>query len=108
MPCTPLVAVRGELLHSVTHDAIAKPWSLGHADRSLLRYFDGWFYDVFVPVALARRDITRERKPRERRHRNVVGAADTGLEHASTPNRDSTLAAGFLHPLRFGVAADSS
>src|SRR5579864_5742118 len=108
MLCVPLVAGHGKLLHPVAHNGIAKAGSLGHSDRPLRRYFDAWFYDVFVPITQARGDIARQREPRECRHRNVVGPANAGFKHASTPNGDFALAARFLHPSRFGVAADTT
>src|SRR5262249_60639364 len=43
--------------------------------------------DVLVPVAGASGNVARQRKVRQRGHGDVVGAANTGFQHAAAPDR---------------------
>src|SRR6267378_571674 len=103
----PVVAAHGDFLDVIALYRIAQAWRVRHVDRAIRSNFHRGFDDVFVPVAVACRNITRQSETRKRGHRNVVGAADTGFQHASTPDRNPPLKTRRLHFPRFSVAADA-
>ena len=51
--------------------------------------FDRRNDDVLLPVALAGGDVAGQDEVGKRGERDVVGAADAGLEHASAPDGDA-------------------
>ncbi|SRR6266481_6961035 len=105
---SPVVPAHGDFLDVIALYRIAQAWRVRHADCALRGNFHCGFDDVLVPVAVARRDITRQSETRQRRHRNVVGAANPGFQHAPTPGWNTSLKARRLHCPCFGVAADAS
>ena len=64
--------------------------------------------DVFLPVALRRRNITGKLEIGQRRQCHIVGAADSRLQHPSAPNRNIEALGDVVHRNRFGESADPS
>src|SRR5690348_4575888 len=96
----------GELLNPGVTDFIANAGGGWNVNRSARGDFDFGLDDIFVPVALARGDVARKSKARERGHRDIVRAANSGFEHAAAPHRDRVRAASVFDALRFAVSAD--
>src|ERR1700685_512704 len=68
-------------------------------------YFDGRLDNIAGPVALARRDITREREIRKGGEGDIVRAANTRLQHAAAPYRDTGRLRDIVHALGIGETA---
>src|SRR5215510_5095174 len=77
-------------------------------DCAMSTYGYGWRYDVFVPVSRGGRDISRQRKPFKRRHRNIVSPSNARLEHTTAPYRYLVRGAEFLNCFRFAMTANTS
>ena len=60
------------------------------------------------PVALRCRHIARQRKALERGKRNVVRAANAGLQHAAAPHRNAALHRRIVHRDGLGEAAHAA
>src|SRR5262245_62128805 len=82
--------------------------SFGRFDHAARTDFNRWFDDVFFPVTRAGRNVSRQSETGKRRHRDVVRAPDSRLEHAATPNRNLLLARYLLDSLRLRMAADAT
>ncbi len=72
----------------------------GNADRSLRRDGDLGRNNVFGPVAVAGRHVTRKREIGERRERNIVRPADAGFKHPAAPHGDPMMLAEIVNAAR--------
>ena len=102
------LAALGERFDSVEARLIADSGRGGHADGSLRRHFHFGLDDVFSPVAAAGGNVAGKRKIRERRHGDVVRAADAGFEHAAAPDRNGIRLAKIVNAARGSVSADAA
>ena len=102
------ITAHGDLFDEIALYRVTKTGINGNADGALVGDFDGRLDDVFIPITVAGRNISRQGEARQRRHSNVMGPADSGFEHSATPHRDATLEAGGLHQFRFGMSADAA
>jgi hypothetical protein len=105
-PDVPITCANGQLVDSIAPNGVAEAGSLRHVNRALRRDLNFGLDDIFVPISLARGNISRKRETRERGHRDVVRPPNTSLQHSATPDRNGVLAADLLDPPRFAVAAD--
>src|SRR6202041_1275705 len=86
-------------------DAV-NPWRITnagprrHANRSLPRHFHLGLDYVFSPISPARRHVTRQRKIRQRRHRDVMRPPDSRLQHPAAPHRNPLRLAQIVNPPR--------
>src|SRR5438477_5238183 len=88
-----------DVTHEVAVDFVAEAGLIARCDRAPRRNFDGGRYDVALPVTIARRDVARKREVWQRRESAVMGAANAGFQHASTPYRDAGVFARVMHAL---------
>src|SRR5258708_15090012 len=79
-----------------------------HNDLAFGADGDGRFDDVLRPVTAGGGDVAREREVGQRGQGNVVGAADSGLEHAAAPDGDATLFGGVMDGDGFAEASDAA
>src|SRR5579859_6327442 len=88
-------------------EIVAEPRRGGNSDGSARRHLHLGRDDVAGPITLAGRDIAGQHEIRKRRERDVVGAADAGFEHASTPHRDAVGLRNIMDALGLAKAADA-
>lgn len=86
----------------------AEAWGLRDVDRASRAHLNGGFDDVLGPISLACRDVSGQAETRHGRHSDVVGTADSGLEHAATPNGNAMLEVEGLDASRFSVSTDAA
>src|SRR6266568_8164969 len=80
----------------------------GYANRTLRRDRNFRIDDVFIPVAFAGSNITREGEIGKGRECDIVRAADAGFEHAAAPDGDAVTLAEIVDAPRNGVTADTA
>src|ERR1051326_6546247 len=102
---SPLLFADGESFDSFDVETEAQTRSGRREDGAVARHVDGWVNDVLFPVPRTRRDISRKRESRQRRHGDVVSASDTGFQHAAAPNRYAGGAADVVYLSRLAVAS---
>src|SRR5215471_10708049 len=104
--CFPVVGTNGEPVDSLAADLISEPGSLRDVDGATWGDFNLRLDDVLIPVAATGGNVTGQRKSGKGRHRDVVGAADAGFQHATAPYGDPQGAAQVVDATRFRVSAD--
>src|SRR5579871_4466824 len=70
---------RGERVDEIHLHVEADAGPGGHGDRAAVRHHDFRLDDVFDPVTLAGRDVSRQREVGQCRERDVVRATDAGF-----------------------------
>src|ERR1700675_4915639 len=81
----PILCPHGKPFDSISPHGIADAGRFWHMNRAVRRDLDFRLDDIFIPIALARRNISRKRETRERRQRDVVRPSNTCLQHSSAP-----------------------
>lgn len=103
-----MVLAEGERGYAILARDKADAGGGGDLDRTL--GIDGYFGgdDVFVPVSLAGGDVAGKREIGESGHGDVLGAADAGFEHPTTPDGDGILLAEVVNAFCLEEAADAA
>src|SRR5215472_3934566 len=104
--CFPVVGANGEPIDSLAADLESEPGSLRDVDGATWGDFNLRLDDVLIPVAAAGGNVAGQRKSGKSGHRDVVGAADAGFQHATAPYGDPQGAAQIVNAPRFSVSAD--
>src|SRR5207253_1421785 len=102
------VAANGEGLDAIAlyfEAAADRGW---HDDLAFGADGDSGFDDVLRPVTAGSGDVTGKREVGQRGEGDVVGAADSGLEHAAAPDGDSPFGGGVVNAYRLAEAADAA
>src|SRR5512146_2077124 len=99
---------RRQLFNALQVWLITEAGLLGDEDRTpgRNRYFR--LDNVLLPVPAAGRNIARQRKARQARHSDIVGAPNAGFKHASAPDGNSPGQAYLVHLARRRVASDAA
>src|SRR5437588_3629216 len=104
----PTVRTRGEPVDEIAFHRITESRSRCNRDSAAGAHLHFGLDNVFVPVAATGRNITRQSKPRQCRHGDVVGTPDARLQHASTPDWNGVLAAHVVDTAGLTVAAHAA
>src|SRR5690242_17159659 len=102
------LAALGERFDSVEARLVANSGRGRHANGSVRRHFHFGIDDIFGPIATAGGNVAGQRKILERRHGNVVRAADAGFEHAAAPDVNGILLAKIVNAASGSVSADAA
>src|SRR5215469_13077033 len=102
----PVVGANGEPVDSLAANLVSEPRGLRDVDGATWGHFNLRLDDVLIPVAPARGNVAGQRKSGKSGHRDVVGAADAGFQHATAPYGDPQGAAQVVDAPRFSVPAD--
>src|ERR1700730_3391964 len=104
----PAVLTNGQLFDLFSANAVTEARCLWHAYRSRRADLNFRLDDIFVPIPLARRDISRQYEPRKCRHGNIVGAPDTRFQHSPAPHRNRMLHTQVMYLLGPSMSPHSS
>src|SRR5580692_7972727 len=102
------LAAFGERFDAIEARRVTDAGRAGNLYRALRRDFHFRLDDVFAPVAAAGRDVAGQGEVRQRRHGDVVCAADAGFQHASAPDGNGFLLAVIVDAAGGGVSADAA
>src|SRR5690242_7806148 len=97
-----------ELLDAAGADLVAEAGRLRNVDDAVGRYPDFGIDDVLIPIALAGADVARPDESSLSRHGDVMGASDSGFDHAAAPNGSAAGSAVRLNKAGFAVTADAA
>src|ERR1700676_1317428 len=103
-----LFASYGELFDAIEARFETDAWPGRHANSPPQRTHHFRLDNVFHPIAATGRDVARQGEIRQGRQRDVVGAANSGLEHSPAPNGDALLVAKIVDLSRTGVTAHAA
>src|SRR4029078_9379962 len=97
-----------EFFYEISAHFISTTRRIGHEDLTLRAYCDLGLNDVFCPVASGGGDVSGKTEVLQGRKRHVVGAPDTGFEHASAPDGNSLLLSCIVDRDGFRESADAT
>jgi hypothetical protein len=78
----------------------------GRRNSTARAHLDFGLNDVFIPIPAAGGNVPRQSKSRQGRHGNVVGTADSRLQHPSAPNGNAAFSADIVHSACTTVSAN--
>src|SRR5215471_3276324 len=86
-----------ESLNESALDSVSEAYGLGRRNRSFRRNLDLGLDNVFMPVAVAGRNVPGQLEIRQSRHGDIVSASDTGFQHPTAPDRNGMLQANIVY-----------
>src|SRR5216683_6558011 len=106
--CQERLAANGQGFDAVALYLEATPDGGWHDDLAFGADRDCGLDDVLGPVTAGGRNVAGKREVRQRGQSDIVGAADSGLQHAAAPDRDAAFLGGIVDGDRFAEAADAA